>query len=48
MIFAFKSKNIEFDDDLRFMFDYCPASMNDANLEPDLVKMSTENLKIFK
>jgi hypothetical protein len=40
-------KNIEFSDDLKYLDEDCPESMNNSCLEPGIQKMSSENKKIF-
>ena len=40
-------KNIEFSDDLKYLDEDCPESMNNSGLEPGIQKMSLENKKTF-
>lgn len=48
LIYAFKAKNIIFDDDLRFSNPRCPPQSNDSSLEPNLQKISKMNYLIFQ
>jgi hypothetical protein len=47
-VFALKAKNIAFSDDLKYIHENCKESCNNAELEPNLKKMSFENYVKFK